>query len=66
MFIFVTCDVSPYAGFAWFLARAVLNNWFTKNHTKLYLTLKKVLKSTFFKPWPAGNQTSKTLKKLQR
>ena len=25
MFIFVTCDVSPFAGFAWFLARAVLN-----------------------------------------
>ena len=24
MFIFVTCDVSPFAGFAWFLARAVL------------------------------------------
>ena len=33
----------------------------TKNHTKFYLTLKKVLKSTIFKPWPAGNQTSKTL-----
>ena len=38
------------------------DNWFTKNHTKFYLTFKKVLKSTFFKPWPAGNQTSKTLK----
>ena len=25
MFIFVTWDVSPFAGFAWFLARAVLN-----------------------------------------
>ena len=25
MFIFVTCDVSPFAGFACFLARAVLN-----------------------------------------
>ena len=25
MFIFVTCNVSPFAGFAWFLARAVLN-----------------------------------------
>ena len=25
MFIFVTCDVSVFAGFAWFLARAVLN-----------------------------------------
>ena len=25
MLIFVTCDVSPFAGFAWFLARAVLN-----------------------------------------
>ena len=25
MFIFLTCDVSPFAGFAWFLARAVLN-----------------------------------------
>ena len=37
------------------------DNRFTKNHTKFYLTLKKVLKSTFFKPWPAGNQTSKTL-----
>ena len=22
---------------------------------------KKVIKSTFFKPWPAGNQTSKSL-----
>ena len=28
---------------------------------KFYLTLKKVLKSNFFKPWQAGNQTSKTL-----
>ena len=28
MFIFVTCDVSPFAGFAWFLARAVLNTPF--------------------------------------
>ena len=27
MFIFVTCDVSPFAGFAWFLARAVLNTF---------------------------------------
>ena len=26
MFIFVTCDVSPIAGFAWFSARAVLKN----------------------------------------
>ena len=25
MFIFVTCNVSPFAGFAWFLDRAVLN-----------------------------------------
>ena len=24
MFIFVTCDVSPFAGFTWFLARALL------------------------------------------
>ena len=29
---------------------------------KFYLTLKKELKSTFFQPWPAGNQNSKTLK----
>ena len=27
IFIFVTCDVSPFAGFAWFLARAVLKIW---------------------------------------
>ena len=26
MFIFVACDVSPFAGFAWFLARAVLKS----------------------------------------
>ena len=37
------------------------DNWFTKNYTKFYLTLKKVPKLTFFKPWPAGNQTIKTL-----
>ena len=37
------------------------DNRFTKNHTKFYLTLKKVLKSPIFKPWPAGKQTSKTL-----
>ena len=43
------------------LFKKCFDNWFTKNHTKVYLTLKKVLKSTFFKPWPAGNQTSKTL-----
>ena len=29
---------------------------------KFYLTLKKVLKLTFFKPWPAGNQNRKNLK----
>ena len=28
MFIFVTFDVSPFACFAWFLARAVLNIYF--------------------------------------
>ena len=43
------------------LYKKCFDNWFTKNHTKFYLTLKKVLKSTFFKPLPAGNQTSKTL-----
>ena len=43
------------------IIKEVFFNWFTKNHTKFNLTLKKVLKSTFFKPWPAGNQTSKTL-----
>ena len=32
MFIFVTCDVSPFAGFAWFLARAVLKT--TKAQSK--------------------------------
>ena len=43
------------------LFKKCFDNRFTKNHTKFYLTLKKVLKSTFFKPWPAGNQSSKTL-----
>ena len=43
------------------LFKKCFDNRFTKNHTKFYLTLKKVQKSTFFKPWPAGNQTSKTL-----
>ena len=43
------------------LSKKCFDNRLTKNHTKLYLTLKKVLKSSFFKPWPAGNQTSKTL-----
>ena len=43
------------------LFKKCFDNRYTKNHTKFYLTLKKVLKSTFFKPWPAGNQTSKTL-----
>ena len=43
------------------LWKKCFDNWFTKNHTKFYLNLKKVLKSTFFKPWLAGNQTSKTL-----
>ena len=43
------------------LYKKCFDNWFTKNHTKFYLTLKTVLKSTFFKPWPDGNQTSKTL-----
>ena len=42
------------------LFKKCFDNRFTKNHTKFYLTLKKVLKSTFFKPWPAGNQTSKS------
>ena len=39
MFIFVTCDVSPFAGFAWFLARAVLNKsgWFILNSSDLDL-----------------------------
>ena len=35
------------------------------NHTKFYLTLKTILKSTFFKPWPAGKQTSKPLKSYE-
>ena len=43
------------------LFKKCFDNRFTKNHTKFYLTLKKVLKSTFFKPWPAGNQTSETI-----
>ena len=43
------------------LFKNYVDSRFTKNHTKFYLTLKKVLISTFFKPWPAGNQTSKTL-----
>ena len=36
MFIFVTCDVSPFAGFAWFLARAVLKTQFTHNMVHSY------------------------------
>ena len=32
------------------------------DHT--HLLFKKVIKPTFFKPWSAGNQNSKTLKKL--
>ena len=43
------------------LFKKCFDNWFTKNHRKFCLTLKKVLKSTFFNPWPAGNQISKTL-----
>ena len=31
---------------------------------RILTNLKKVLKPTFFKPWSAGNQNSKTLKKL--
>ena len=41
------------------LIKKCFDNRLTKNHTKFYLTLKKVLKSTFFKPWPAGNQLVK-------
>ena len=35
MFIFVTCDVSPFAGFAWFLARAVLKKTNSNNEVRL-------------------------------
>ena len=38
MFIFVTCDVSPFAGFAWFLERAVLK--LLAEHNLEFLTLK--------------------------
>ena len=43
------------------LFKKCFDNRFTKNHTKFYLTLKKSTKFNFFKPWPAGNQTSKPL-----
>ena len=43
------------------LQKKCFDNKFTQNHTKFYLTFKKVLKSTFFQPWPAGNQNIKML-----